>query len=204
MKPQRPTAAALLTLVLALPSLPAEAGHNATHPPRPEQLLQRQGSLQALRAALLRIGEEKQRGDYTTPIAEKTLQLEQTAKTQLEQGDLNGAQQQLNLALDLIKTAIATLRDQETLIRSLNFSSAEDEYLYEKQRFQSYCALADLLIKNQDHAPTTQLRRQARTLADTAAEQAFAQQFDAALKTQEQSNRLVIQSIRRSGVYIPG
>lgn len=204
MKPQRLTVASLLTLMLVLPSLPAEAGHNATHPPRPEQLQQLQGSLQALRAALVRIGEEKQQRGYTVPIAEKTLQLEQTANKQRDQGDLNGAQQQLNLALNLIKTAIATLRNQETLIRSLDFASTEDEYLYEKQRYQSYCALAELLIKNQSDTSSMQLRQQAQTSADLASEQASAQQFDAALKTQEQSNRLVIQSIRRSGVYIPG
>ena len=201
---QKLTTASLLTWVLLTSALTAQAGHNTTHAPRPAQFQNLQGSIQALRAALVRIGEEKQLSDYTTPITEKTLQLEQAALQQLEQGDANGAQQQLALALDLIKTAIATLRNKETLIRSLDFATAQDEYLYEKQRYESYCALADLLIKNQSDTTSMQLRQQAQNTADAASQQASTQQFDAALKTQEQSNRLVIQSIRRSGVYIPG
>jgi hypothetical protein len=200
---KRRISAVLLSWLMAF-SFIANAGHHADHSLRPEQLQHLHGSLQALRSALVRIGEEKQKQDYTDPIAEKSLRLEQTAKQLAEQGDSNKAQQQLALAMDIIKTAISTLRNQETLIRSLNFATAEDEYLYEKQRYESYCALADLLIKSKKDISSMQLRQQAKIIADAATQQASALKYDAALKTQEQSNQLVIQSIRRSGVYIPG
>tara|TARA_R110002167_G_scaffold63013_1_gene177724 strand:+ start:7314 stop:7514 length:201 start_codon:yes stop_codon:yes gene_type:complete len=50
--------------------------------------------------------------------------------------------------MDIIKTAISTLRNHETLIRSLDFDSSQGEHTDEKQRYQSYCMLAELLIKN--------------------------------------------------------
>ncbi|MEH6823344.1 MAG: hypothetical protein V7629_05465 [Motiliproteus sp.] len=194
----------LLTLVLAMPALSVEAGHTTTHAPRLEQFQQRQGALQVLRTALVRIGTDKQQNEYAKPIAEKSLKLEQHAKELLQQGDANGAQQQLTLALDVVKAAISALRNQEILVRSLNFESPQDEYSYEKQRYESYCMLADLLLKDRRIAAAIKLREQAQTLADTASKQASDKYFSDAVETQEKSNRLVVQAIRRSGVFIPG
>lgn len=204
MRPRTLITSALLTLIFSTSVLSAETNNTPTQAPRPEQLQQRQAALQALRAALVRIGNEKQQDEYATPIVEKSLELERTAIKLREQGDLREAQQQLTLALDVVKTAISTLRNHETLIRSLDFESPRDEFSYEKQRYESYCLLADLLLKNRSFPASILLRQEAQALADIATKQAAEQHFSEALKTQEQSNRLVIQAIRRSGVFIPG
>ncbi|MEH6471503.1 MAG: hypothetical protein V7752_09635 [Halopseudomonas sp.] len=192
-----------ILLAFSIYSSPAVADlePHAAHAPRIEQVEHLQKSLKALRGALVRIGKEKQRDNYTTPISEKSLRLEKSANDKLQRGDLQGAYQQLGLAMDVIKTSISILRNQETLIRSLNFASPNDEYIYEEQRYKGYCLLVDLLIKNRNDTSVIQLRNQAQVISNAAAQQASTKHFEEALKTQEQSNKLMLKAIRLSGVY---
>ncbi len=192
-------------LLTTLVSLPIFAGSNDQGaPPRPEQLKQLQGSLKALSSALGRIGKEKQREGYTDPILIKAKILQQAAQTMIQQQQLSEAHHKLHLAMDVIKTAIATLRNQETLIRSLNFASPKDEYIYEKERYQGYVKLVDLLIKHKANKTTVELRQQAKIITSAAAQQAKQQHYQEALETQEQSNNLMVRALRHSGIYIPG
>ena len=170
--------------------------------PRPEQLKHLQGSLRALSSALQRIGKEKQRQEFTGPILEKVHKLEQGAQQLIVQQQPAQALHDLQLAMDVIKTGIATLRNQETLTRSLDFASPADEYRYELERYKGYMMLAHLLSKHQDNANIKQLKQQAEALAEAANQQAVESQYQDALDLQERCNKLIVQAIRRSGLYI--
>lgn len=199
----RLTLPALLCSLALLFCLPAQADHVESHRASNQQLSQLQGSLRALRQALNRIGKEKQRLSYTQPIADKTEKLEQEALRLVEQQQHNQAHKQLKLAMDVVKTGIATLRNQETLIRSLDFTSPQDEFRYEQQRFEHFCQLVDLLITSKGNPKAIALRQQAQVISNAAAQQARDQQFSEAIKAQEQSNRLMLQAIRHSGIDLP-
>ncbi len=191
-----------ITTLFSLPIF--AAGHNREAPPGAEPLQQLQSSLKELSSALNRIGKEKQRQGYTDPVLKKSKELQQSALSMIQQQQFSEADQKLHLAVDVIKTAIATLRNQEILIRKLNFTSPQDEYIYEKQRYRDYVKMLDLLIKHEANPATAQLRQQARIINNAAVQQAKQQHYQTALETQEQSNRTMVKAIRRSGIDIPG
>ena len=128
--------------------------------------------------------------------------LEQGAQQLIVQQQPAQALHDLQLAMDVIKTGIATLRNQETLTRSLDFASPADEYRYELERYKGYMMLAHLLSKHQDNPKIKQLKQQAEALAEAANQQAVESQYQDALDLQERCNKLIVQAIRRSGLYI--
>lgn len=201
-----------LVLVLALSSGNLFANHPdalpGTHKQR-DDFNRIELSLSALTGALIRIGEEKQREPFARTMVTTAGEHQQRARSLLEAGHPLEAREQLDHAMVTIKTAIATLRNRETLVRSLDFEDPADEYRYEVDRFETYSMLVNLLLERMKPDPgkragMEQLMRQAWDQEGVARGLADAQDFKAAIGEQERSNKLLLQAIRRGGIYVPG
>lgn len=168
-----------------------------------------QQSLSALSDALTRIGEEKGRQSFATAMNKTAQQHLNKAQLLLKTGHHNEARAELDNAMVAVKTAIATLRNRETLIRSLNFDNPADEYQYELDRFHTYSMLINLLLERMQPDPDKRasmekLMKQAWEKETAARTQAAANDYSTAIKIQEDSNKLLLQAIRRGGIYVPG
>lgn len=167
-------------------------------------------SIDALLSALQQIGAEKDRTELSNAVTERVAGRRSAAQVHLDQGAGYKARSELDAALEEIKAAISMLRNKETLIRSLNFANKHDEYLYEKDRFETYGMLLKLL--------TEQIRKPDATTANAIQRfTANAERFDAKAKTldeagqheeavvtMEEGNKELLKAIRRGGLYVPG
>ena len=108
------------------------------------------------------------------------------------------------------KVAIEHLRGGETLVRSLNFASSEEEYHYEVDRNDTHRMLVDVLLKEKMktnwgiEAMVTKFMGRAGELRARADEQASDGEYENAVTTLEQSTKEIVRAIRSAGIYIPG
>jgi len=203
-----PLAALLLTLACA-PAAHAEHGGEAPTSKQQTVFNRIDQSLGALSEALTRIGEEKGRQEFASAMNRTAREHQARAQQLLASGHPEEAREQLDHAMVAVKTAIATLRNRETLIRSLTFDNPVDEYQYELDRFHTYAMLVNLLLERMQPDPAKRqamedLVRQAEARERDARQQAEQTDYPGAIKTQEASNKLLLQAIRRGGIYVPG
>ena len=108
------------------------------------------------------------------------------------------------------KVAIEHLRGGETLVRSLNFASSEEEYHYEVDRNDTHRMLVDVLLKEKMktnwgiEAMVNKFMESAEKLRARADEQASDGEYEKAIGTMEQSTKEIVRAIRSAGIYIPG
>jgi len=108
------------------------------------------------------------------------------------------------------KVAIEHLRGGETLVRSLNFASSEEEYHYEVDRNDTHRMLVDVLLKEKMktnwgiEAMVTKFMGRAEELRARADVQASDGEYENAVTTMEQSTKEIVRAIRSAGIYIPG
>lgn len=108
------------------------------------------------------------------------------------------------------KVAIEHLRGGETLVRSLNFASSEEEYHYEVDRNDTHRMLVDVLLKEKMktnwgiEAMVNKFMESADKLRVRADEQASDGEYENAIGTMEQSTKEIVRAIRSAGIYIPG
>ena len=108
------------------------------------------------------------------------------------------------------KVAIEHLRGGETLVRSLNFASSEEEYHYEVDRNDTHRMLVDVLLKEKMNANAnvqkmvTKFMDKAVQLRIQADKQASSGEYENAISTLEQSTKEIVRAIRSAGIYIPG
>jgi DNA-directed RNA polymerase subunit L len=100
------------------------------------------------------------------------------------------------------------LRGGDTIVRTLNFASKAEEYLYEIDRNDAHRMLVQMLLKDKrggatdtmvDHAVAEAARLRAQ-----AEDEAGRRNHEAAVRTLEESTRELVKAIRGAGVYIPG
>jgi hypothetical protein len=168
-------------------------------------------SINALCDAYNRINEEKglpaAESSELYPLVQSKLS---QAKALKAEGDVLEGRKLLDEAYVAAKVAIEHLRGGDTLVRSLNFSSKEEEYHYEVDRNDTHRMLVTVLLKEKmrdnesvkdmvagllDKADV--LRRQAETQASEGS-------YDTAVDTLELSTKEIVRAIRSAGVYIPG
>jgi len=169
----------------------------------------RKESVAALRDAFNRIAEETSDAESSRQVDQQLTALIGRADALLAKGDNQAAQTELDKAYHLLKISIEAKRAGQTLVRSLNFETRKDEYLYEIDRNETHRMLVDLLVdEKQSSAYTreqivkfvgeaTQLRQQADAYAGEGA-------YEVAIDLLEQSTRQLVRAIRSAGVYIPG
>jgi hypothetical protein len=108
----------------------------------------------------------------------------------------------------IVKASIGTLRNGDTLVRSLDFATPLEEYQYEIDRNDTHRMLVDMLLKDKRGGGSDALVDQAvassTTLRKQAEGQAARNDHKTAIKTLEDSTRELVKAIRAAGVYIPG
>jgi hypothetical protein len=98
------------------------------------------------------------------------------------------------------------LRSGDTLVRSLNFASKEEEYHYEIDRNNTHQMLIRILVEERKAADDAIQRYvgQAQQLRTRAEEAAGRKDFSDAVKLLEDSTAELVRAIRNAGIYIPG
>ena len=183
----------------------------------PEQLSQakqrsdfdaRLESVKVLLEAQRRIGREKAAAE-AAEISRRIEQLLQEASAQAAAGNLDRARATLDQAYLSAKAAIGGMRQGDTLVRTLDFASKEDEYRYELDRNDTHQMLIKLLLDEKRQSGSTDrmvqghqerasaLRRQAEAMADK-------KDFAGAVRLLEESTGELVRAIRGAGIYIPG
>ncbi|MCG7904469.1 MAG: hypothetical protein JAY60_18835 [Candidatus Thiodiazotropha weberae] len=166
----------------------------------------KRSSLQALLEALQRVAVEKQ---SPSPETDKIIQHAKVADRLAAEGKIKQAQLQLNIAYDTVKQEVEKLRSGDTLVRTLKFTSSEDEYSYELDRNDTHFMLVKLLLEDRNVNATTQsevdqLLLQARQLRSLAEQASEGGDYKEGISKLEESTRQIVRAIRRAGVYIPG
>ncbi|MCG7931516.1 MAG: hypothetical protein N0E44_15875 [Candidatus Thiodiazotropha lotti] len=166
----------------------------------------KRSSLQALLEALQRVAVEKQ---SPSPETDKIIQHAKVADRLAAEGKIKQAQLQLSIAYDTVKQEVEKLRSGDTLVRTLKFTSSEDEYSYELDRNDTHFMLVKLLLEDRNVNATTQsevdqLLLQARQLRSLAEQASEGGDYKEGISKLEESTRQIVRAIRRAGVYIPG
>ncbi|MEW8657225.1 MAG: hypothetical protein AB2603_02790 [Candidatus Thiodiazotropha endolucinida] len=166
----------------------------------------KRNSLQALLEALKRVAVEKQ---TSSPQTGKIIKQAEAADRLAADGKIKEAQIQLDIAYETVKQEVEKLRSGDTLIRTLEFASNEEEYAYELDRNETHFMLVKLLLEDRNINAGTQSAvdkfladaRRLRKLANKASEDG---DFEEGIKKLEESTKQIVRAIRRAGVYIPG
>ncbi len=124
-------------------------------------------------------------------------------------GDFKKAQEPLAAAYERTRELIRTMRAGQTLTRSLNFATAEEEYQYELKRNDSHFALLDFAISEKNPRGSVvqfidRSRGKARDERGTAEGMAKQGDFKGAIGKLNASTNVLLQAIRMSGIYVPG
>lgn len=163
-------------------------------------------SVKALLDALKRIATEK--GANQTEVVGKIENLVRQAG-KVAGGDPGHGRMLLDQAYALAKLAIESLRGGDTLVRSLNFATKEEEYLYELDRNETHRMLIKVFVVEKTAAGGADPRLKsfvdkAEELRRSAEELAAKKEFEGAIKALEDSTQELQRAIRNAGIYIPG
>ena len=177
---------------------------------RQAQIVKTQSSIDSLLQALIRIAEEKQQQALADDVRLQLDDWKQQSDQQAQQGQLIRAQQLLDRSLVELKTAIGSLRESETLVRSLNFATKQQEYAYELDRFATYQMLLQQLVLPKPALTQQQKQRINQWSGNAyqqkleAEEQASQGLYSQAVSSLERAGRTLLKAIRSGGVYLPG
>lgn len=169
----------------------------------------RMESVRSLLAAQKRIAAEKP-GLAGAREASASIERLMTEARDLASADrLVEARTRLDQAYYVAKAAIGSMRGGDTLVRSLNFATKEEEFKYELDRNDTHKMLIQVLLADRRANPNIEnmvrnfMEKAARLReqADGAARQG---DFPAAIKLLEDSTGELVRAIRGAGVFIPG
>jgi soluble cytochrome b562 len=166
----------------------------------------KRGSLDALLEALERVAAEK--GSDAGGAFRIRAQAAEADKL-ADAGRLKEARASLDQTYDAVKVEVERLRSGDTLVRTLEFASKEEEYAYELDRNETHRMLVRLLLdeKNLDQGSQAQVdgyiaeAGRLRAEADQAAADGL---HERGIQLLEASTKQLVRAIRRAGVYIPG
>jgi cellobiose-specific phosphotransferase system component IIA len=168
-------------------------------------------SVNALCDAYDRISQEKGLGPAEKsdlyPIVHRKLD---EADALRKAGKVPEGRKALDEAYVAAKVGIEHLRGGDTLVRSLNFATPEEEYDYEVDRNDTHRMLVRVLLKEKIaqsesiHSMVDKFMGKADDLRNKAEQQAGKGDFDTAIHTLEESTREIVRAIRSAGIYIPG
>jgi hypothetical protein len=162
-------------------------------------------SAKSLAAAQRRISLEKKgvtgAADTSKAIDELIAQAEREAGA----GDLEKARATLERAYLVAKASIGSMRGGDTLVRSLDFATKEEEFRYEVDRNDTHRMLLKLLVADPAKAAGAQASSgKAQALREQAEQRAGAGAWGEAVGLLEESTKELVRAIRAAGIYIPG
>lgn len=168
-------------------------------------------SVNALLAAYRRVANEK--GSASKTVKDTVNQIEKSigeAARLAQAAKYKEGRAELDRAYLVAKVGISGLRSGDTLVRSLNFASKEEEYHYEIDRNDTHLMLIKVLIEEK-RATNPLLDQQvhgflakSRELRLAAESAAAKRDHLQAVKLLEESTAELVRAIRNAGVYIPG
>lgn len=169
----------------------------------------RRESVEALALAHERISAEKRAEQRNAELQLDVTSRLRTADQLLEQGKPAPARAALDDTYEIVKNAVESLREGDTLVKELHFSSKEEEYYYEIDRNDTHLMLIQVLLADKagdDHAQDTaaQFIRSASAMRKQAEAEAGNENYPEAVSLLEQSTKELIRAIRGAGIYIPG
>ena len=170
----------------------------------------RRESVSALRDAFDRISEENKGSEINKlKVDEQLDKLVSTADRLLINGKNSQARIEMDKAYHLVKVSIDSIRSGQTLVRSLNFETPRDEYLYELDRNDTHSMLVGLMVdekKQSAYSKDNVARKVIEADKLRAQAESFAAQdaYEQAIELLEQSTKQLVQAIRSAGIYIPG
>lgn len=165
-------------------------------------------SVMALQKAYTRVSDEK---NYKgkEQINAKVDHFIDIADNLSERAQYVEAKTELDKAYQLLKISIEAIRGGETLVRSLDFASEEEEYHYELDRNDTHSMLVQLLVADKGVSEYTQTQVDkftslAQSLREEAEKSAHEGAFKDAIMMLEQSTKQLVRAIRSAGIFIPG
>jgi putative ubiquitin-RnfH superfamily antitoxin RatB of RatAB toxin-antitoxin module len=166
-------------------------------------------SVRALLAAQKRIATEKSDVKGAQESTQQIESLINEAERKATAGQFDGARVTLEQAYLLAKASVSSMRSGDTLVRSLNFATKEEEYHYEIDRNETHKMLVKVLLEDKlGDAPmsprVTEFLTSAGALRGEAEAAASRRDFEAGIKLLEQSTSELVKAIRSAGIYIPG
>jgi len=168
----------------------------------------RRESTRALLDAGQRIAAEKGAGPRNAELMKRIDTMIVEADRQAGAGQLTEGRRTLDQAYGAARAAVSGLRGGETLVRSLNFASKEEEFHYEIDRNETHRMLITLLLQDRGGGSVDAMVERAldasAKLRKQADEQAQRREYEAGVKSLEDSTRELQRAIRAAGVYIPG
>jgi len=170
---------------------------------------QRKESVMALRDAFDRISDETHDNESRQKVKRQLEQLITRADEFLHQGDNNRARVEIDKAYHLLKVSIEAKRAGQTLVRSLQFATKEEEYHYEVDRNDTHNMLVSLLVDEKEKSDYTRKEivkfvEEAKRLRQQADAYAVDDAYEIAIGLLEQSTKQLVRAIRTAGIYIPG
>lgn len=170
----------------------------------------RMESVKALLAAQKRISAEKKQGSKGSETSNQIEAQMREAAALAAAGKLDEGRALLDKVYVTTRMSIESMREGDTLVRSLNFASKEEEYHYELDRNDTHKMLVKVLL-DEKRAANPNLESmvqkyldQAAALRATAEGMAGKRDFESAVKTLEDSTKELVRAIRGAGIYIPG
>lgn len=169
----------------------------------------RMESARALLEAQKRIAAEKGGGPRAAELGREIARLLADADALAAAGKVAEGRVLVDQAYLAAKAAIGGMREGDTLVRSLEFANKEEEFRYEVDRNDTHQMLVRLLLQDRRGSGAIdrmveRSQEEALRLRRIAEEQAARRDFDAGVKTMEESTRELVRAIRGAGVYIPG
>lgn len=167
-------------------------------------------STRTLLDASRRIAQEKGQGQGNIDLVKKIETLITQANALAQGNKLGEARQVLDQAYGAVRGAVSVLRSGDTLVRSLNFANKEEEFHYEVDRNDTHRMLVQVLLADRRAGNTSmdsminKAMDESAQLRQQADDMARRKDFDAGVKTLEESTRSLVKAIRAAGVYIPG
>ena len=169
----------------------------------------RRQSVIALKDAFNRISDENHEQESKLKVNKQLEKLINRADKLLKNGENARARTEIDKAYQLLKVSIDSIRSGQTLVRSLQFETKKEEYLYEVDRNDTHSMLIGLLVDEKNKSDSTRkgiikfveeskvFRKQADAYAEDGA-------YEIAIDLLEQSTRQLVRAIRSAGIYIPG
>lgn len=163
-------------------------------------------SVNALLGAYKRVANEK--GSAAKGVGETVAQIEKGVAEGAglaQTGRYKEARAALDRAYLVAKAGISGLRSGDTLVRSLNFSSKEEEYHYEIDRNNTHQMLIEVLLSEKRADSMVQgFIAKAKDLRTQAEAAANGRDYTTGVKLLEESTTELVRAIRGAGIYIPG
>lgn len=166
-------------------------------------------SVDVLLSAVERVAGEKGGKDAVLRKAKAIRKRAGSAQHLADIHKLSEARELLDAVYEDAKLELEQLREGETLVRSLNFASKEDEYRYELDRNDTHQMLLKVLLDEEKSNDATRRRvadfvSESQYLRARAEAQAKEGAYAKAVESLEEATKGLQRAIRSAGVYIPG